>query len=177
MAILSAATGQAAATGQERLFYPIGAADTRMANDPAGNTRLSSSIQTTCQDAARFGYLFARRGNWDDDQVVSEGWVRNATGEPSQDLFAAYGYLWWLNRPSDFPLDAGAVELFADHAAAVDGQRQLVPGAPDDMYWAVGAFGQIIQVHPTPTRSSSGSAVPSLRDHPGHDFPVTRPRW
>jgi hypothetical protein len=35
---------------------------------------------------------------------------------------------------------------------------QLVPGAPEDLFWAIGAYGQTLQVHPPPAPSSSGSA-------------------
>jgi len=148
-AVLAEATGREPAEyAQERIFEPIGARNTTMAADPAGNTRVGSGLQTTCQDAARFGHLFLHNGSWDGTSVVSDEWVREATAQPSQELFSAYGHLWWLNRPGDRGLDAGSIELFADHAAVVAGQTQLVPGAPEDMFWAVGAFGQVIQVHP-----------------------------
>jgi CubicO group peptidase (beta-lactamase class C family) len=93
--------------------------------------------------------------------VVPRDWVRASTGRPSQDLFPAYGFLWWLNRRSDSPLDSPAVQLPETHAAAFGGSRQLVAGAPDDMYWAVGAYGQIIQVDP-------GSGTVVVRFGGGH---------
>lgn len=132
--VLSQTTGEEPATyAQERLFDPIGAQDTAMGHDPSGNTFMFWNLQTTCRDAARFGHLYLNDGNWDGTQVVPEEWVRAST-EPSQELNPGYGYLWWLNDP-----DGG------------DDPGQLAAGAtdaPDGMYWALGAFGQIIQVDP-----------------------------
>lgn len=122
--ILEAATGQEPADlAREWLLDPIGAQHTEMTRDTAGNTNMPAFLQTTCRDAARLGHLFLNGGNWDGTQVVSEEWVAESI-QPSQDLNPGYGYLWWLNT---------------------DG---AVPDAPEDIYWALGAFGQIIQVDP-----------------------------
>ena len=43
---------------------------TQMTADPTGNTNAFFGTQTTCEDLARFGYLFLRHGRWGDDQVV-----------------------------------------------------------------------------------------------------------
>lgn len=45
-------------------------------------------------DQARFGLLFARRGNWNGQQLISEDWVRTAV-TPSE-TNPDYGYMWWL---------------------------------------------------------------------------------
>jgi len=45
-------------------------------------------------DHARFGLLFARNGEWNGEQIISEDWisksVQSSEGNPD------YGYLWWL---------------------------------------------------------------------------------
>ena len=64
----------------ERLFGPIGMTHTQMTADPAGNTNAFFGTQTTCEDLARFGYLFLRHGRWGDDQVVPRAWVEAAVG-------------------------------------------------------------------------------------------------
>jgi CubicO group peptidase (beta-lactamase class C family) len=145
-AVLESATGeQPRDFAQDRIFDPLGMADTEMTGDPAGNTNMFFGMQSTCQDMARFGYLFLRNGNWDGDQVVPEEWVAEATGQPSQDINAAYGYLWWLNTTGP---QAGAAGVTTEQDAAEAEPAQLVPGAPEDMYWALGLGGQVIQVHP-----------------------------
>src|SRR6266545_4607174 len=98
-AVLQGATGQDPASyAQSRLFGPLGMAHTSMTHDPSGNTNMFFGVQSTCEDMARFGYLFLRNGRWAGTQVVPQPWVDAATGQPSQPINAAYGYLWWLNR-------------------------------------------------------------------------------
>jgi CubicO group peptidase (beta-lactamase class C family) len=149
-AVLRSATGEdPAAYADEHLLGPIGMAHSRMGHDPTGNTLIFMGLQSTCQDMARFGYLFLRHGAWDGEQVVPEDWVEEATGHPSQDLTAAYGLLWWLNRrgPIAGPLTAtGGAGAASDSSEAAEGQ--MVPGAPEDMFWALGLGGQVISIDP-----------------------------
>jgi len=47
-------------------------------------------------DHARFGYLFLRDGRWNDEQLVSSDWIKEATiPSPAN---GSYGYMWWLNK-------------------------------------------------------------------------------
>jgi hypothetical protein len=94
---------------------------------------------------ARFGHLFLHKGQWQGTTVVPAAWVTEATGAPSTPLNAAYGYLWWLNRRGRLanPLQPTTGET---GGGAADGQ--LVPGAPDDVFWALGLGDQIIAVFP-----------------------------
>ena len=145
-AILAEATGEEPATyAREKLLGPLGMRDSEMTADAAGNTTMFFGLQSTCEDMARFGYLFLRGGEWDGTQVVPQDWVEAATGGPSQDIGANYGYLWWLNRrgPQGNPAELNRAE---DAATADAGQ--LVEGAPEDMYWALGLGGQVVQVDP-----------------------------
>jgi CubicO group peptidase (beta-lactamase class C family) len=147
-AVLREATGEDPASfAEERLLGPIGMDRSQMGHDPAGNTLIFMGLRSTCQDMARFGYLFLRQGAWDGEQVVPEDWVEEATGQPSQDLTAAYGLLWWLNRrgPIVGPLTAtGGAGAAGDEAS----EGQMVQDAPEDMFWALGLGGQVISVDP-----------------------------
>jgi CubicO group peptidase (beta-lactamase class C family) len=143
-AVLAAATGEdPAAYAEERLFAPLGMTRTEMSHDAAGRTTTFAGLRSTCQDLARFGHLFLRGGRWDSTQVVPEAWVEAATGRPSQELNAGYGYLWWVNHPGPI---AGPLHITSEQSAAADGQ--MAPGAPQDMYWARGLGGQVVQVDP-----------------------------
>jgi CubicO group peptidase (beta-lactamase class C family) len=144
-AVLERATGTDPATyARERLLAPIGMRHSELTHDRAGNTNMYFGMHSTCADLARFGYLFLRSGMWDGTQIVPEGWVEAATGHPSQELNAAYGYLWWLNRRG--PVLDPSVGAGRGGGDVPDGH--LVESAPDDMYWAIGLGGQIVQIDP-----------------------------
>lgn len=146
--VISEATGEVTADyAAERLFAPLGMDDTAMTMDPSGrSTNAFFGLGSTCEDLARFGYLFLREGRWEDDQIVPAEWVADATGQPSQDMNAAYGLLWWLNTEGQI---LSPLQAVSPVAAAPEGQvGQIAPGAPDDMYTAQGLGGQIIMVDP-----------------------------
>jgi CubicO group peptidase (beta-lactamase class C family) len=150
-AVLERATGTDPATyARERLLTPIGTQHSELTHDRAGNTNMYFGMRSTCEDLARFGHLFLSNGMWDGRQVVPENWVEAATGRPSQQLNAAYGYLWWLNRRGPV-LDASAAGT-GQRGNEVQGgdapDGRLVESAPEDMYWAIGLGGQIVQVDP-----------------------------
>ena len=103
-------------------------------------------MQSTCPDLARFGRLFAQSGVWDGEQLVPADWVADATGRSSQRLNAAYGLLWWVNRkgPLRSPLDDENPGL----PPGVDTVGRLAPGAPSDLFAALGFGGQVVLVDP-----------------------------
>ncbi len=145
--VLESATGVDVATfAEERLFGPLGMTQTRMATDAAGNTQVFQGVRSSCRDLARFGTMLLNRGAWGDRQIVPAAWIDQATGRSSSSLNAAYGYLFWLNRPGTIasPLVAAGVGQPAE--AATDGQ--VAAGAPDDIFWAIGFGNQIVQVDP-----------------------------
>jgi CubicO group peptidase (beta-lactamase class C family) len=158
-AILEAATGvDPTAYAADRLLGPLGDRRTVLAADAAGNMIMDGLAQATGRDVARLGHLVVQRGHWNGRQLVAETWLDDATGRPSQDIFPGYGLLWWLNR-------AGATRLdMVDRHSLGDldlRPEQLVSGAPDDLVWAVGAFGQILQVH-----AATGTVVVRLGGSP-----------
>jgi len=136
---------------QERLFGPLGMASTRMTRDASGNsTQAFFGMQSTCPDLARFGQLFEQRGEWDGEQLLPRSWVQDAVGRSSQRLNAAYGLLWWVNREG---AQLGPVE----EGAGDPRSGQLVPGAPEDLFAALGFGGQVVMVDP-----GSGTVVVRL---------------
>jgi N-acyl-D-amino-acid deacylase len=54
-------------------------------------------FQLSTRDLARFGLLFLRDGRWGNQQLISQGWIRESTTSYS-DVGASggYGYLWWI---------------------------------------------------------------------------------
>ncbi|MDN3358719.1 serine hydrolase [Actinomadura sp. DC4] len=146
--VLRQATGQDVATyARTRLFEPLGMTKSDMTADRAGNAQMFMGVQSNCRDMARFGSLFLDQGRWNGRRVVSAKWVQEATGHSSSPLNAAYGYLWWLNRPGTVAGPLSATDLgAAGHLKTVQGP--LVHGAPQNMFWALGLGNQLVQVDP-----------------------------
>jgi CubicO group peptidase (beta-lactamase class C family) len=155
---------------QEKLLGPIGMTQSHMTKDRSGGTLMFMGLQSTCRDMARYGYLMLNNGKWKNTQVVPAAWVHDATGHSSQPGNAGYGYLWWLNRkgPIVDPLLAAVGKPGSEVTIG-----QMAPGAPADMYWAIGLGGQFIQVDPGsatvvvrlgPARAPDGAREFSQRD-------------
>lgn len=146
--VLFSATGKRPyEMARDRIFEPLGMKHSRIANDSAAqSTNLAAGMLSTCMDLARFGLMIEQGGVWEGEQIVPETWIKEATGGPSQKLNAAYGYLWWLNRKGEIrePIDAGS----SLPPRVVEDRSQEVPGAPQDMFAAVGFGGQIVMIDP-----------------------------
>jgi CubicO group peptidase (beta-lactamase class C family) len=154
--LLEKATGEnLEAYSQRKLFGPLGMEHPGWIKAQAGGVTNYHSVQCSVRDLARFGLFALRGGKWGDKQLVSEQYFRQATS-PSQKLNPAYGFLWWLNNPE---------------AAAVSRRvaRQLLfPGAPCDLFAAMGNEGQIALIVP-----SLDLVVVRLGDSPQDgDFPA-----
>jgi CubicO group peptidase (beta-lactamase class C family) len=93
---------------------------------------------STARDAARFGLLSLARGSWNDNRLYSEDYVNQMTNS-SQNLNPSYGYLWWLNGKSSVQFPSSTQSL----------PTSLLPNAPADMYSALGANEQIIDIIPS----------------------------
>ncbi|GAC1367048.1 MAG: serine hydrolase [Hymenobacter sp.] len=105
--------------------YPnaVATVDGKLLPSMSGGTRWGGGLRINARDEARFGYLMLRQGRWGTHQVVSPGWVQQATtrGPVGPD----YGYLWWLNT-----------------------EKKAWPDAPATSYAALGAGSNTIWVDP-----------------------------
>jgi len=76
-------------------------------------------------DLARFGMLYANQGRWGDTQVIPRAWVQESTQAWSKvddmDPFAAYGYLWWLDRDANVWADGWGGQFML-----IDARHRLV---------------------------------------------------
>jgi len=141
--VLSRATGSDVADfAQQRLFAPLGMADSSIRRDRAGNPLTFMGVQSTCRDLARLGVLVLHDGAWNGTTVVDADWIAESTGGSSQQLNTAYGLLWWLNRPGNV---VGAGQATGDVEGA---SSQMAPGAPEDMVWALGLGNQVLAIDP-----------------------------
>ncbi len=87
---------------------------------------------------ARFGLLIYANGKWNNEQIISETFLNEATNT-SQDINKSYGYLWWLNGKSSYHLPGSQLEF----------NGELVPNAPNDMFAALGKNDQKIYIVPS----------------------------
>ncbi|MBS0210080.1 MAG: serine hydrolase [Planctomycetes bacterium] len=124
------------ATGQEvdqileqKLFGKIGIARGDWTwEQREGRSLPYSGLHITARSLARFGLLFLNEGRWQDQQLVSTAWVKEATG-PSQELNKSYGYLWWNNTTGKWkgvPADAYAALGRFDNSMLVVPSLDLV---------------------------------------------------
>jgi CubicO group peptidase (beta-lactamase class C family) len=97
--ILQQATGMTTlAFAEQYLFEPLGIHDVLWETDPQGYTRGWGDLSLHPHDMAKLGLLFLQEGRWEDRQIVSRRWVREARVAQSEtpDGEHAYGYGWWL---------------------------------------------------------------------------------
>ena len=75
--------------------------------DELGHAMTYCCIDTTTRDFARFGLLFARKGKWRDEQLISESWVAESTQVPNGTNNQAYALQWWVNQNDGYFYAAG----------------------------------------------------------------------
>jgi CubicO group peptidase (beta-lactamase class C family) len=107
--VLERATGMSVSDYMAtRLWQPLGAeagATWSLDSDANGFEKMESGLNAAPVDYARFGELFLHGGRWNGTQIVSRGWVREATDDDtSTDPAAHYQYFWWMDtaRPGRF---------------------------------------------------------------------------
>lgn len=123
-----------------QLFEPIGMSAS-FGRDTEGNPLTYQGVSASCRDLARFGYLYLRGGRWAGGvQVVPEVWVAESI-TPSTALNSAYGFMWWLNQPGHWVLPSAPLRN--------EGDGQIAPEAPQELFAAIGAFGQFVVIDPT----------------------------
>lgn len=102
--------------------------DGRQMPTVSGGTRWGGGVWMNSRDAARFGLLFLRRGQWGGRTVISSKWVGEATTPSAQK--DDYGFLWWLNTgqkqwPST-PASSFAAVGFGSNTIWIDPDNDLV---------------------------------------------------
>jgi len=96
------------------LFEPLGIQSYQWTKGSDGYYHGGSDIFLTPRDMAKFGYLFLNRGKWNQQQVVSEEWVKESTSLkvkiPDNVNYAKdldYGYWWWIQEKGYMAWGAG----------------------------------------------------------------------
>ena len=91
-----------------RLFEPLGI-DPFWEEDNLGISYGGFGLNIRTEEIAKFGQLYLQNGRWGDKQLISEGWVREATAkqidnkgwnaDPESDWNKGYGYQFWRCKP------------------------------------------------------------------------------
>jgi CubicO group peptidase (beta-lactamase class C family) len=102
--ILERATGMPVSRYlQEKLWKPLGMeADGSWSLDSitSGFEKMESGLNARASDFGRFGMLFAKEGNWEGEQLISQRWIEESTrADTSADPSRDYQYFWWVNTP------------------------------------------------------------------------------
>lgn len=144
-AVLTSAVGDLVAFAQRRLFAPIGMTATAWERDLSGHPLTYAGITSTAADLGRLGRLMLNGGRYDEEEIVPESWIEQAT-TGSSELNAAYGLLWWTNTEGTI-LDGGRAVGQEEDSLARSGR--LAPSVPADAYWALGWGSQFMAVVPS----------------------------
>jgi CubicO group peptidase (beta-lactamase class C family) len=82
-----------------RLWAPLGIDQPEWRRAPEGIVSGGSGVWLTPRDAAKFGLLSLRNGQWGDRSLISESWFPEATRfhlQGDSTGYAGYGLHWWV---------------------------------------------------------------------------------
>lgn len=101
--------------------------------EPSRSLHPAYAFRMSARDAARFGWLFAQRGIWMDEPVLSESWVQASTAMHSDlGIGRGYGYCWWVYPKGSWGKDTNRSHLNQyDKFAAVGSGGHLVLVVPE----------------------------------------------
>jgi len=127
---------------KEKIMDPIGASTTwrwhgydnsyvlmdgQMMQSVSGGGHFGGGLFINTWDHARFGLLFARKGKWKNNQLVSEKWIQ-AAQQPSAPN-RSYGLMWWTNaeqRWKDVSNKIFYADGFGGNYIIIDQENDLV---------------------------------------------------
>ncbi|QYJ01601.1 beta-lactamase family protein [Thalassovita mediterranea] len=98
----------------ESVLWKIGAMNTVLETDWAGDFISSSQVWMTARDMARLGQLYLQDGMWGDERILAEGWTDfvSSPGEAQPDRSSSdFGYggsFWLMDRSEGVPADTYA---------------------------------------------------------------------
>jgi CubicO group peptidase (beta-lactamase class C family) len=100
---------------------------------------LNHIMWCTTREAARFGSLTLRKGEWNGTQILTDQNYYTAMVNTSQTYNLSYGYLWWLNGKTTSMVPQSQIVF----------PTSLAPNAPADMFMALGKDDKKIYVIPS----------------------------
>ena len=98
--IIARATGMTLSEYMSKSFWqPMGARKYALwtLDDKGETEKAFCCINANARDFARFGKLYAHRGNWEGRQILDTSYVQKSLS-PRLESAPYYGYSWWLSR-------------------------------------------------------------------------------
>lgn len=156
-AIVSQTTGQSVRDYlQSRLFEPMGIQGITWGASPNGVSSGGNGLTWKTQDSLKLGVLHLQRGRWRGEQLLSSGWVDEAT--KLQVPGHNYGYQWWVNESAPAYMAIGAFGQYTIVFPEHDAVLAITAGVPNDA-----GLDRIIFEH-FPVAFRDASFVPSARE-------------
>ncbi len=126
----------------KNLANPLGLKSFVFEKDASGTFNGGAFVHATPRDMAKIGYLYLNDGQWNNETILTKDWIDKtltvspgylSSGTVIHDITddGVYGGSIWLNRP------------------AKKGFGRPYPVSPEDMYLAMGHYGQLLIVLPT----------------------------
>lgn len=131
---------------QPRLFEPLGIAPPTWETSPEGINLGGTGLSVTTEGIARFGQLYLQQGVWQEERLIPEAWVAEATAcqvpnapAKNADWEQGYGYQFWRCRHDAYRGD-GAFGQFCVVMPTQDAVLVITSGVPNmqqvlDMAW------------------------------------------
>lgn len=101
---------------EEKLFGPLGITEYYWKITPEGEVDTEGGLYLKAEDLAKLGALFLNKGKWENQQIVSEAWVKASTTpvvsdvNPNNENKVGYGYQWWVPYHTN-----GEAQIFAGY--------------------------------------------------------------
>ena len=101
-AIVQKTSGKSLSEFALEKFESMGINDMYWSSSPENVSSGYTGLYLLPDDAAKFDYLFLKKGNWNGKQLVPEKWVEESTKMQVKadwnPILPGYGYMWWINR-------------------------------------------------------------------------------
>lgn len=82
------------------LFEPLQIKNYRWLKDSTGFCHAGGGLNLKPIDMLKIGMLVLNKGKWENQQLISEGWINKATSSylPTSFDISTYGYFWWIRE-------------------------------------------------------------------------------
>ncbi|RKN82706.1 serine hydrolase domain-containing protein [Ulvibacterium marinum] len=94
-----------------------------------GGGHSGAGMFISTEDMARFGLLFLNKGKWEDQQLISQDWIKKAIESSKPNV--NYGFMWWLNKKGDRHWEGLSEDIyfaagFGGNYIVIDNENDLV---------------------------------------------------